>query len=93
MSPKSPLRHRLVKSDVEDFLPGTKFQRVLEDTGEGLVAEDKVRKLVFCTGKVYFDLIAARAEKGLDDVAITRVEQISPFPFDKVQAEVQIEPP
>jgi len=88
MSPKSLLRHRLVKSDVEDFLPGTRFQRVLPDTGEGLVGSDKVRRVVFCTGKVYFDLLAARKDKGVEDVAITRVEQISPFPFDLVQEEV-----
>jgi len=89
MSPKSLLRHRLVKSDVDDFLPGTRFQRVLPDTGEGLVAPDKVRRIVLCTGKVYFDLLAARADKGVDDVVITRVEQISPFPFDMVQEEVK----
>jgi len=88
MSPKSLLRHRLVKSDIEAFLPGTRFQRVLPDTGEGLVASDKVRRVVFCTGKVYFDLLAARQEKGVNDVAITRLEQISPFPFDLVQEEV-----
>lgn len=89
MSPKSLLRHRLVKSDVEDFLPGTRFQRVLPDTGEGLVGSDKVRRVVFCTGKVYFDLLAARKDKGVEDVAITRVEQISPFPFDLVQEEAR----
>ena len=89
MSPKSLLRHRLVKSDIEDFLPGTRFQRLLPDTGNGLVAADKVRKIVFCTGKVYFDLLAAREAKGIDDVAISRVEQISPFPHELVQDEVR----
>ena len=89
MSPKSLLRHRLVKSDVSDFLSGTRFNRVLPDTGEGLVAPDKVRKVVLCTGKVYFDLLQARTDKGINDVAITRIEQISPFPFDMVQEEVR----
>ena len=92
MSPKSLLRHRLVKSDVEDFLPGTRFKRYLPDDGAGLVAPDKVRKLVLCSGKVYFDLLAAREAKGADDVAISRVEQISPFPHDKVQADVALYP-
>jgi len=89
MSPKSLLRHRLVKSDIDAFLPGTRFQRVLPDTGEGLVSNDKVRRIVLCSGKVYFDLLAARTEKGIDDVAITRIEQIAPFPFDFVQEEVK----
>ena len=88
MSPKSLLRHRLVKSDIEDFLPGTRFQRYFADSGEGLVSDDKVRKLVLCTGKVYFDLLAAREAKGIDDIAIARCEQISPFPSDKVQADI-----
>jgi len=88
MSPKSLLRHRLVKSDIEEFLPGTRFQRYLPDTGGGLVADDKVRKLVLCTGKVYFDLLAAREAAGITDVAIARCEQISPFPSDMVQADV-----
>ena len=48
-----------------------------------------VRKVVFCSGKVYFDLLAARDAKGIDDVAIARVEQIAPFPFDLVQEEIK----
>jgi len=88
MSPKSLLRHRLVKSDSEDFLPGTRFQRVLPDTTDELAPAESVRKLVLCSGKVYFDLLAAREKAGATDVAIARVEQISPFPFDLVQEEV-----
>jgi len=87
MSPKSLLRHRLVKSDLEDFLPGTRFHRFFADSGEKLVAPDKVRKLVLSSGKVYFDLLLERDRLGCDDVALSRVEQISPFPYDMVQAE------
>lgn len=89
MSPKSLLRHRLVKSNIDDFLPGTRFQRVLPDTGAGIVEPEKVRKIVLCSGKVYYDLLAAREQKGVDDVVISRVEQISPFPFDLVQEEIK----
>ena len=90
MSPKSLLRHKLVKSDIADFLPGTRFQRLIADTGDGLTgSKDAVRKVVFCSGKVYFDLLAARDAKGIDDVAIARVEQIAPFPFDLVQEEIK----
>ena len=87
-SPKSLLRHRLVKSDADDFGPGTKFQRYLEDT-EITAAPEKVRKLVMCTGKVYYDLIAEREKRGIDDVAIARCEQIAPFPFDRVKADAE----
>ena len=82
---RAQLRHRLVKSDSEDFLPGTRFQRVLPDTTDELAPAESVRKLVLCSGKVYFDLLAAREKAGATDVAIARVEQISPFPFDLVQ--------
>jgi 2-oxoglutarate dehydrogenase E1 component len=88
MSPKSLLRHRLVKSDIDDFVPGTRFQRLLPDTTADLVAPESVRKLVLCSGKVYYDLLAARDKDGVKDVAIARVEQISPFPSDHVQAQV-----
>ena len=89
MSPKSLLRHRLVKSDIDDFLPGTRFKRLIPDSGEDLASPESVKKIVFCTGKVYFDLLAAREAGGQKDVAISRVEQISPFPFDLVQEEVK----
>ena len=89
MSPKSLLRHKLVKSDLDDFLPGTRFQRMIADDGAGLKGADAVRKIVLCSGKVYFDLLTAREAKGVDDVAICRVEQIAPFPFDLVQDEIK----
>jgi len=87
MSPKSLLRHRLVKSDLDEFTPGNRFHRYIADTGDGLVAPDKVRKLILCSGKVYFDLLAERDKRGITDVAIARCEQIAPFPHDKVQEE------
>jgi 2-oxoglutarate dehydrogenase E1 component len=89
MSPKSLLRHRLVKSDIEEFLPGTKFQRLLPETSTDLVAPEAMRKVVFCSGKVYFDLLTARENGSIKDVAIARVEQISPFPFESVQDEIK----
>ena len=90
MSPKSLLRHRLGKSPIEDLATGTSFHRYIADTGDGLVPEpDKMRKLILCSGKVYFDLLLEREKLGVTDVAISRVEQISPFPFDHVHAEVE----
>ena len=58
-------------------------------TAHALLCAAQVRRIVLCTGKVYYDLLNARADKGIDDVAITRVEQISPFPHDLVQSEVR----
>jgi len=87
MSPKSLLRHRLVKSDIEDFLPGTRFHRYLADESGDLQPPEKIRKLVLCSGKVYYDLLAERTKRGLTDVAIGRCEQIAPFPHDHIQNE------
>ena len=50
-----------------------------------MAADDKVRKVIFCSGQVYYDLDAERTKKGHDDVAICRIEQISPFPFRDVE--------
>ncbi|PIO61244.1 hypothetical protein TELCIR_17240 [Teladorsagia circumcincta] len=87
MTPKSLLRHPMARSPVEDFLPGTYFRRVIPDNIEH---KGNVQRLVFCTGKVYYDLVMARKHVGKDDsVAICRIEQISPFPYDLVQAECQ----
>ncbi|ETN77778.1 oxoglutarate dehydrogenase (succinyl-transferring), E1 component [Necator americanus] len=90
MTPKSLLRHPLARSPVQDFLPGTHFQRVIPEVGPPSQNAANVQRVVFCTGKVYYDLLSARKHVGKDDaVAICRVEQISPFPYDLIQAECQ----
>ncbi|KAJ7988277.1 hypothetical protein DPEC_G00321910 [Dallia pectoralis] len=87
-TPKSLLRHPEAKSSFDDMLPGTHFQRVIPDRGPVSDKPEGVRRLVFCTGKVYYDLIRERKDRGMDDtVAITRIEQLSPFPFDQVKEE------
>ncbi|MEP3524063.1 MAG: 2-oxoglutarate dehydrogenase E1 component [Hyphomicrobiales bacterium] len=86
MTPKSLLRHKLCKSTIDEFGPESSFHRVLWDdaqldhTEEKIVADDKIRKVVMCSGKVYFDLYEARNKAGLDDVYIMRLEQLYPFP-------------
>uniref|UniRef100_A0A1I8A9N6 oxoglutarate dehydrogenase (succinyl-transferring) n=1 Tax=Steinernema glaseri TaxID=37863 RepID=A0A1I8A9N6_9BILA len=88
MSPKSLLRHPLARSALEDFLPGTSFKRVIPESGVSTQNPGNVERLIFCTGKVYYELLAARKHLGLDDrIAIARVEQISPFPYDLIQQE------
>jgi len=87
-TPKSLLRHKSAVSTIDDIAEGTQFKRVIGDSG-ATAAAGKVRRLVFCTGKVYYDLAAHRDANKITDVAIARIEQISPFPFDLVQAEQQ----
>jgi len=88
MSPKSLLRHPAARSPVEQFLPETHFHRVIFEEGPAKNNGSNVERVVFCTGKVYYDLVSARKQLGLEDkVAITRVEQISPFPYDRIQEE------
>ncbi|XP_078492481.1 2-oxoglutarate dehydrogenase complex component E1-like isoform X2 [Ciona intestinalis] len=88
-TPKSLLRHPLARSSFNEMLPGTEFQRIIPDNGPASENPEKCRRLIFCTGKVYYDILKERSDRGLvDDVAITRIEQIAPFPFDLVQAEM-----
>ncbi|MDH5750430.1 MAG: 2-oxoglutarate dehydrogenase E1 component, partial [Rhodospirillales bacterium] len=68
MSPKSLLRHKQVVSDLKDMGPGSKFQRIIPETGD-LVGDTKIRRVVLCSGKIYYDLLAERKERGIDDVA------------------------
>jgi len=79
MSPKSLLRHKLVVSKLADMGPGTKFRRVLPEI-DRLDMDKKIRRVVLCSGKVYYDLLDARREQGIKDVAIIRIEQLYPWP-------------
>ena len=86
MTPKSLLRHKMCTSTIEEFSTDSSFHRVLWDdaqldhTEEKLVADKDIRKVVLCSGKVYFDLYEARKKRGLDDIYIMRLEQLYPFP-------------
>lgn len=94
MTPKSLLRHKRCVSTLDDIAEGTSFHRVLKDDaqkgGEGikLVKDDKIRRVVICTGKVYYDLYEEREKRGIDDVYLMRVEQLYPFPAKSLAAEV-----
>ena len=85
MSPKSFLRDKRAASPIEDLTKG----RFLELIPDASLADDKVTRLVLCSGKIGHELITARSEKGIDNVAIARVEQIYPFPKDEVLAEIE----
>jgi len=83
MTPKSLLRHELSVSPLEDLTRGS-FARVIGEIDELQPAQ--VRRIVFCSGKVYFDLLKTRRREGLRDVAIVRIEQLYPFPTEEYQA-------
>ncbi|CAJ0587449.1 unnamed protein product, partial [Mesorhabditis spiculigera] len=88
MSPKSLLRHPQARSPMEDFAPGTHFKRVIPEEGVASQNPSGVQRIAFCTGKVYYDLVNARKHIGMEkDIALVRVEQMSPFPYDLIQEE------
>ncbi|WP_136636638.1 2-oxoglutarate dehydrogenase E1 component [Pseudooceanicola onchidii] len=99
MTPKSLLRHKLAVSDADEFTTGSSFHRVLWDDADAqygknrsttkLVADDKIKRVVMCSGKVYYDLLEARDEAGLDDVYILRLEQFYPFPAISLVKELE----
>ena len=88
MTPKSLLRHKRAVSKLEEFGPGTSFNRVLPDCGE-LVAPAKVKRVVLCTGKIYYDLLAAREEANIPNIALVRMEQLYPFPSVSLSKELK----
>jgi 2-oxoglutarate dehydrogenase E1 component len=88
VTPKSLLRAKEVMSPLADMGPGTTFHRVIGES-EAIAPDDKVRRVVLASGKVYFDLAKARAEKGDDGVALVRVEQLYPFPFTSLAKVLQ----
>jgi len=81
MSPKSMLRHPMAVSKKEEFLEGTRFH---ETFGDNYADPKKVERILLCSGKVYWDLLANQQAKGRNDVAIIRVEQLHPYPKKQV---------
>uniref|UniRef100_A0A8C6VL03 2-oxoglutarate dehydrogenase complex component E1 n=1 Tax=Naja naja TaxID=35670 RepID=A0A8C6VL03_NAJNA len=82
-TPKSLLRHPEARSSFDEMLAGTHFQRVIPDTSLAAQNPEQVKRVLFCTGKLYYELIRERKTQNMEaNVAITRVEQLSPFPFD-----------
>ena len=82
MSPKSLLRHKEAVSTLEELTDG-QFQNVIDETDD--IDKSKVTRMVLCSGKVYYDLRDARREHGKDSIAIVRLEQLYPFPYDDLR--------
>ncbi|GAA5956132.1 hypothetical protein JCM3765_005461 [Sporobolomyces pararoseus] len=82
---KNLLRHPQSRSSLEEFGPDTHFQRYIpEAEPEGFVAPEEVVRHILCSGQVYFTLLAEREKRGIKNVAISRVEQLSPLPYDMI---------
>ncbi|HTS39072.1 MAG TPA: 2-oxoglutarate dehydrogenase E1 component [Xanthobacteraceae bacterium] len=95
MTPKSLLRHKRAVSRLDEMGPDTTFHRLLWDDAQllpdektKLVADAKIRRVVLCSGKVYFDLYEEREKRGIDDVYLLRVEQLYPFPTKALVSEL-----
>jgi len=90
MSPKSLLNHPEARSTFDEMLTGKVFRRVITEHGKASKNPANVKRLIFCSGKVYYDLAKARKDRGLEDkIAIARVEQICPFPYGKIIKEIK----
>jgi len=85
MTPKSLLRHKLAVSTLEEMANG-EFQVVIPEIDD--IKADKVQRIILCSGKVYYDLLAKRRADKMEEVAIVRVEQLYPFPEDQLKAEL-----
>ena len=95
MTPKSLLRHRRAVSRLDEMGPETSFHRLLWDDAQlspdekiKLVADDKIRRVVICSGKVYYDLYEEREKRGVDDIYLLRIEQLYPFPTKALMLEL-----
>lgn len=97
MTPKSLLRHKLATSALADMAEGSSFHRVLWDDAETdgrqgkveLVKDDKIRRVIMCSGKVYYDLFEEREARGIKDVYLLRLEQLYPFPVKPLMEELK----
>ena len=78
-SPKRLLKHKLVRSDESEFLVGSEFQRIYD---EKEIPVEKVKHILICSGQIYFDLLEYRVTNKIEDVAIIRMEQLAPFPYN-----------
>ena len=95
MTPKSLLRHKLAVSKAEEFTTGSSFHRLMWDDAQHgnsdtkLVPDDKIKRVVMCSGKVYYDLLEERDARGIDDIYLLRFEQFYPFPAQSAVAELE----
>jgi 2-oxoglutarate dehydrogenase E1 component len=96
MTPKSLLRHKKAVSSLADLAEGSSFHRVLFDDAESrpqvagveLAKPEKIRRVILCSGKVYYDLLEEREKRGINDVYLMRLEQFYPWPMKSLMTEL-----
>jgi len=88
MTPKSLLRHKRAVSKLDELGAGSTFHRVLFDDADKLQPDNKIRRVVLCSGKVYYDLFEEREKRGIDDVYLLRIEQLYPVPLKTLVQEL-----
>jgi 2-oxoglutarate dehydrogenase E1 component len=87
-TPKNLLREKKCTSTIEEMGTGTKFRRAIREVDPEIYENPEgVRRVIYCSGKIYYELMDERTKKGIKDVAIFRIEQLAPFPWDKVAEE------
>ena len=90
MTPKSLLRHKLAVSPLSDFAEGSSFHRLLWDTDhQSLAKPEQIRRVILCSGKVYYDLLQERRDRKISDIYILRIEQLYPFAKEELAAELK----
>jgi 2-oxoglutarate dehydrogenase E1 component len=88
MTPKSLLRHKLAVSELKEFAPGTSFTRVIPEI-DAIAKDSDVKRVIFTSGKLYYELLEARRERKVNDIALVRVEQYYPFPAAEIEAQLK----
>lgn len=92
---------RACQSDIEEMGPNTFFRRIIVERGPGdnmatrkypLVGREEMRKVVFCSGQIFYELYHARTTRKIHDVTLVRIEQIAPFPFDRIASVLRLYP-
>ena len=86
---KSLLRHPMAKSGLKEMSGTSEFVKVYSETNSELVANNKIKRVLFCSGQVYYALVQSRELNKLNNVAIIRIEEITPFPWFKVKEEME----
>jgi 2-oxoglutarate dehydrogenase E1 component len=95
MAPKSLLRHKLCVSDLSEMGETSTFHRILwddedptDDENRSLVKDHEIKRVILCSGKVYYDLIEERKKRRINNIYVMRVEQIYPFPFEPLNEDL-----
>ena len=91
---KSLLRHPLARSNIEDFTDDKQFKWIIPETGHGTAVDepDNMSRVILCTGQAYVALVKHREQNKIKDVAITRIEQLNPFPWAQLKENLDMYP-